>query len=216
MRLSAIAALLGVALATGYGESSRAGVIGPGDFGPGAVVQTFDALTENYFGTYGPLVLDGVTYSTSLPDMYRIPRGSDCFSGSCFGIHVQGAWFTITLDNPAERIGGYLLGPTFDPYVTLYDVNHDALTGFNASYFFGFQSDSNNIKYIDVIPRSGVFGAALDNFTYEIASPVAAVPEPSTWAMLLIGFASVGFLAHRQGTKSQGKRTQRSADHHRA
>jgi hypothetical protein len=85
------------------------GQLAPVIFGPGAVVQTFDALTENYFGTYGPLVLDGVTYSTSLPDMYRIPSGSDCFSGSCFGIHVQGAWFTITLDNPAERIGGYLL-----------------------------------------------------------------------------------------------------------
>jgi hypothetical protein len=29
----------------------------------------------------------------------------------------------------------------------------------------------------------------------------AAVPEPSTWAMLLLGFAGVGFMAYRR--KSQ-------------
>jgi hypothetical protein len=32
--------------------------------------------------------------------------------------------------------------------------------------------------------------------------PTSAVPEPSTWAMLIIGFASVGFFAHRR--KGQG------------
>jgi PEP-CTERM motif len=31
---------------------------------------------------------------------------------------------------------------------------------------------------------------------------VAAVPEPSTWAMLILGFAGVGFMAYRR--KSQG------------
>jgi hypothetical protein len=30
---------------------------------------------------------------------------------------------------------------------------------------------------------------------------VAAVPEPSTWAMLLIGFAGIGFVAYRQKSK---------------
>ncbi|MBC9876449.1 PEP-CTERM sorting domain-containing protein [Bradyrhizobium sp. INPA01-394B] len=29
-------------------------------------------------------------------------------------------------------------------------------------------------------------------------APVAAVPEPSTWAMLIIGFCGLGFLAHRR------------------
>jgi hypothetical protein len=33
---------------------------------------------------------------------------------------------------------------------------------------------------------------------WSLTSPVAAVPEPSTWAMLLIGFASVGFTAYRR------------------
>ncbi len=33
-------------------------------------------------------------------------------------------------------------------------------------------------------------------------SIVAAVPEPSTWAMMLLGFAGVGFAAYRQSKKS--------------
>jgi PEP-CTERM motif len=32
-------------------------------------------------------------------------------------------------------------------------------------------------------------------------SPVTAVPEPTTWAMMLIGFAGVGFMAYRRKSK---------------
>jgi hypothetical protein len=32
-------------------------------------------------------------------------------------------------------------------------------------------------------------------------SPVAAVPEPSTWAMIILGFASVGLMTHRRKSK---------------
>src|SRR3954453_9406877 len=28
--------------------------------------------------------------------------------------------------------------------------------------------------------------------------PVAAVPEPSTWAMMIMGFAGIGFMAYRR------------------
>jgi PEP-CTERM motif len=34
-----------------------------------------------------------------------------------------------------------------------------------------------------------------------LTSISAAVPEPSTWAMLLLGFAGIGFLAYRRNTK---------------
>ena len=33
---------------------------------------------------------------------------------------------------------------------------------------------------------------------------IAAVPEPSTWAMMILGFAGVGFLAYRRSRKDQG------------
>jgi PEP-CTERM motif len=31
--------------------------------------------------------------------------------------------------------------------------------------------------------------------------PVTAVPEPSTWAMMILGFAGIGFMAYRRKSK---------------
>jgi hypothetical protein len=39
-------------------------------------------------------------------------------------------------------------------------------------------------------------GAHADSFTLQIGA--AAVPEPSTWAMMLLGFAGLGFAGHRK------------------
>jgi hypothetical protein len=41
---------------------------------------------------------------------------------------------------------------------------------------------------------------AIDNLDLT-ETPVAAVPEPSTWAMMLLGFAGVGFMAYRRKSK---------------
>jgi hypothetical protein len=38
-----------------------------------------------------------------------------------------------------------------------------------------------------------------------IVAPLAPVPEPSTWAMLLIGFAGIGFAAYRHRSRSKLK-----------
>jgi PEP-CTERM motif len=43
------------------------------------------------------------------------------------------------------------------------------------------------------IPESG-------NFEIGVAA-VAAVPEPSTWAMMILGFAGLGFMAYRRKSK---------------
>ena len=44
-----------------------------------------------------------------------------------------------------------------------------------------------------VSTTSGAYGPAIDNIA------VDAVPEASTWAMMLLGFLGVGFLAYRRG-----------------
>jgi hypothetical protein len=37
--------------------------------------------------------------------------------------------------------------------------------------------------------------------TVDVATVSSAVPEPSTWAMMLLGFAGVGFMAYRRKSK---------------
>jgi PEP-CTERM motif len=53
--------------------------------------------------------------------------------------------------------------------------------------------DVNRGPTISVIPASGNFEIG--------AAAVAAVPEPSTWAMMILGFAGVGFMAYRRKSK---------------
>jgi hypothetical protein len=44
-------------------------------------------------------------------------------------------------------------------------------------------------------PGAGVTSQYFDNISLDVE---AAVPEPSTWAMLILGFAGVGFMAYRR------------------
>jgi hypothetical protein len=55
----------------------------------------------------------------------------------------------------------------------------------------------NNTGDVNV---SGVNGCCIGFSTsYTVGSPmIAAVPEPSTWAMMILGFAGIGFLAYRR------------------
>jgi hypothetical protein len=47
---------------------------------------------------------------------------------------------------------------------------------------------------------TGVYSLGGDNFG-EGTFNISAVPEPSTWAMMILGFAGIGFLAHRRARK---------------
>jgi hypothetical protein len=56
-----------------------------------------------------------------------------------------------------------------------------------------FQIHGSNFDQVQAYPGNGV------NFTgsFSVATPVvAAVPEPSTWAMFILGFAGIGFMAY--------------------
>ena len=45
-------------------------------------------------------------------------------------------------------------------------------------------------------------GLAFDGVTVGGRAVTGAVPEPSTWAMLLLGFAGIGFMAYRRKSKA--------------
>jgi hypothetical protein len=59
----------------------------------------------------------------------------------------------------------------------------------------------------NVIPNGAdvVTDSAFNSTAFNTDTPgtwaVSAVPEPSTWAMMLLGFAGIGFLAYRRNTK---------------
>jgi PEP-CTERM motif len=60
---------------------------------------------------------------------------------------------------------------------------------FNTISFFHFQSGDPN-------------GSVVRDLSFEVAGSATA-PEPSTWAMMLLGFAGLGFAAYRRASQSR-------------
>jgi PEP-CTERM motif-containing protein len=60
----------------------------------------------------------------------------------------------------------------------------------------------DTITQVDFLNGSINQGNVLSFSVTGTATPVSAVPEPSTWAMLLLGFAGIGFMAYRRKSKT--------------
>jgi hypothetical protein len=101
------------------------------------------------------------------------------------------------------------LGPTFvtvdgfgEPTTYLGGItnNPEAAGVPNTSYMFHFFSGVNSIFDNESAFTLGVGNGFGDNPATKgwfYFTPTTAVPESSTWAMMLIGFATLGFAAHR-------------------
>lgn len=121
-----------------------------------------------------------------------------------FKVSLQGA-------NPLE------LTWVTDPVTAPFDV--DQATGiFTYTYNFGtsqnsFQLNGNTYeltiapvvisRFVDLSTNgSDDAGPVTENILGTFTLLTAAVPEPSTWAMMILGFAAVGVMAHRRRNQS--------------
>jgi PEP-CTERM motif len=64
--------------------------------------------------------------------------------------------------------------------------------------YFAQPGDDGNADFLVPIGPSGV---DIHTFASEVQLSVGAVPEPSTWAMMILGFAGIGFMAYRRKAK---------------
>jgi hypothetical protein len=81
----------------------------------------------------------------------------------------------------AFSIGGMTQSLTLDPLAVL------------APYSFTFTTtDSGHLSFTDLSGGNGNVGNLLDNVS------VSAVPESSTWAMMILGFLSIGVIGYRR------------------
>jgi hypothetical protein len=64
-------------------------------------------------------------------------------------------------------------------------------------YLTGFQNGSGVIKSLQVINFGDAYPGGLDQPSFYMSISTAAVPEPATWAMMLLGFGAVGYSMRR-------------------
>ncbi len=102
---------------------------------------------------------------------------------------------TISFYSGATLIGSY----TGDQLTIPDPADGDQASGnTNRRYFFTFGA-ADNVNRV-------VFNTTEPSFEFDdIAAAVSGVPEPSTWAMMILGFGLVGFMlrnGRRQGAKA--------------
>jgi hypothetical protein len=160
---------------TGFGPNqSTFNVINPTPSGPG----------NSIYNVNGSSFINGIT---DVDTGFKITFNSAI---TAFGADFRGF---NNLHSSTTRSFVVVNGEELSPAVV--PTNADAS-------FFGFISDTpfTEITFVRnpalAVGNMDAFG--MDNVVFGIG----AVPEPSTWALMILGFAGVGFMAYRRKSKS--------------
>ena len=176
------------------------------------------AATIDYIFTGAAnFTLNGVVFSdapftlTYVGDTTAVTGGGGEAFNSGVGTFVSGAT-TVTLTGDVNEVivnpGAGLLG--FGQIISSpFSVNVEAISNsafgiYGLGSAFPLTSGSLNPPTAATFSTDG--GALVfadDSFTTVSFQATGGVPEPSTWAMLLAGFAGLGFIGYRQTVKAR-------------
>jgi hypothetical protein len=204
LKTLAIAAVL-----AGSASSQASAILADGFFNDpsaipaGSFYQTFTGGTMGPWNVVGSIDLIG-TYWNGPP----VGGNSVDLNGDSKGGITQ----TFSLNPGSYVVGFYLSGnPDGAPSTKTVDVS---ITGApDPMYQFTTALDGNrNLTYtFETLDFSTVGGPVTLSFLSQDAGlygavvggvTISAVPEPSTWAMMMLGFAGIGFMTYRRKNKT--------------
>ncbi len=90
----------------------------------------------------------------------------------------------------------------FEKNSTLFSIGNGAVDGTHSFVLFfnpALTSQTQTITYAD----AGENGLQNGNVTISQVSPTSGVPEPATWAMMLLGFGGIGVAMRRSKRRSR-------------
>src|SRR5271165_3313770 len=214
--LAAVALLApGAASATSIAILPPGTLTAPAGFGS---VATFDGQTPTTYGQTtptGPFSDGGAQFSGGGIVMNNFGQGSDGLYATPFGDTTNymavlgGQTETITYSSPETRFGLYW--GSVDTYNALSFYNGANLvatvTGSQTGPLLadGGQGDyaSNGYVLITALPAFDKVLVLSSSNSFEFDNVAAGAPEPSTWAMLMIGFVGLGSAALHRGRKNR-------------
>jgi hypothetical protein len=161
------------------------------------------AANTTFFGTSGSVTIDFLTnvnvqHANGLADI-KVANGDPAMN-----------WLLLTPENGTAfnlfSFRGQLFSNADQPVTVTVTDQHGTAFNFtiteNGDFGpYGFQALQNSNEYIKsvLITGNGVGFKELKQFGFGLDTTLAsAVPESSTWAMMLLGFAGVGFMAYRR------------------
>jgi hypothetical protein len=210
--LAAAAMVAGSAEATVYSSSPTLPLIG---------VPFISAEGAGCFGVAAICVTPGAITQTNLLSATFTTAGQDILTDAVYSAMVTGAINqTVTLTGTVEEV---VLGRTFSTEIGSFDTEITALTltGAVGGNTLTLTLDTSNPAHVS----TGETTLAADGSVFKIDSffdvfvelsldsvvplhasvgPIrlAAVPEPSTWAMLLAGFGGLAFFGARRRARA--------------
>lgn len=176
---------------------------------------------------YGTVTVDRTSNTTAIITFNALLTGGDQYafgSQGAFDVNVNATSFTTTTPTLTAQFAS--AGPA-----TAGSGNISTFGNFNLTFdlFDGFTNSATSASFT-LTDTSGTWASASNVLTnnaqgnevaahiFACASPctanstvlvtgfstngVGAVPEPSTWAMMLLGFMGVGFMAYRRKSRS--------------
>lgn len=171
----------------------------------GAVLPGFDGV---YFGDTGGS--NGVIFAGTDAEITIVRGGASGLhlAGNAYGsdyLRWESAFLTVSFPDPVIAVGFDFMDLTGRPTTFTFDIGgvSSSFVSGATSKFFGLTTDtpfsSFTIKAL-LNNRDEPFGLypTLDTLAYGYAPRGGAVPEPATWAMMLLGFGGMGAMLRRR------------------
>lgn len=199
MKLLCLIACCGLALSTAHATPVTSLI--------GTVVGLPSYETSYYYGTDPQPMAPGITWSATATSLFAYNQ--------YIGFSKNGLWggnppFTFlsndtgsirfTFDSPVAAVGGFVnQSSNYDSSLAIYGSGGNLLESSllnvvtEGGEFHGFQWASNSISVFEL--KDGYVGLRSLTFAY---APLAAVPEPDTYALLLAGLGLVAGIARRR------------------
>ena len=93
----------------------------------------------------------------------------------------------------------------FNSVDVIYGLSGDLPGNLNSSFTYDVEPNDGvdaNFLFYEFIPNGAILEHIQGNVDLSSVTVSAGVPEPSTWAMMLLGFAGLGFAGYRRTKKS--------------
>jgi hypothetical protein len=162
------------------------------------VVVTFDGLPDGLVPDgYGGINWNSNWTVYSEPQNPYNPESPPARIYTNYSLHPAGNYEAVSFNflTPAVFNGGYVAGG-YSEGVTFELFNGASLVATSATLYqtatptFLSSGYGGKVTSVEVLGYNGYY--VLDNVTY------SAVPEPSTWALMLAGFGALGFASWRR------------------
>lgn len=129
--------------------------------------------------------------------------GSGTFTTSDTSLQVGGQTAFQILSITGTVNGFQILAPTNSSgYGNYFTTGPSFLDGTGVTFFTQGSNSQNRVTFFNQssngLYRVNTFSPGASEYVNASSALVAGVPEPSTWAMMILGFLGLGFLAYRR------------------